>query len=148
MLRTGQISRIRNGIKKAHDLLAGDTITHVNFANGTETELTCIFQNLDQQSFKGLQIDSSGVVDYKIYEVQFENSYLTTEGVSISEQDHVVFEGRQLDFIKSEELKQYIVPICGIHNLTVCRLEDSVRINDTYVPEPVDQAIPEVWNID
>lgn len=148
MLRTGQISRIRNGIKKAHDLLAGDKIIHVNFVNGTETELTCIFQNLDQQSFKGLQIDSSGILDYKIYEVQFEKSYLITEGVSITEQDHFIFDGRQLDFIKGEELKKYVVPICGIHNLIVCRLEDSVRINDTYVPEPVDDKEPEVWNID
>jgi len=148
MLRAGQITRIRNGIKKAHDLLAGDTITHVDFTTGDETDLTCIFQNLDQQSFKGLQIDSSGMLDYKIYEVQFENSYLTTQAVSITEQDHFVFDGRQLDFIKGEELKKYIVPICGIHNLTVCRLEDSVRINDTHVPEPANEAVPEVWNID
>lgn len=148
MLRPGQITRIRNGIKRAHDLLAGDTITHVDFATGTETDLICIFQDLDQQSFKGLQIDSSGMLDYKIYEVQFENSYLTTQAVSITEQDHFIFNSRLLDFIKGEELKKYIVPICGIHNLTVCRLEDSVRVNDTYVPEPEDELVPEVWNID
>lgn len=129
MLRHSQIDRIRSKFKQAHDLLAGDTITHVNFHNGTQTDLLCIFADLDQESFKGIQIDSSGVIASAIYEVQFENSYLEEQNVTISEDDYFIKDSKKLEFAKSEQLKRYIVPIAGIHNFTVIRLIDSTQFN-------------------
>lgn len=129
MLRQSQIDRIRAKFKQAHDLLAGDTITHVNFHNGHQTDLLCIFADLDQESFKGIQIDGSGIVASAIYEVQFENSYLLEQGVTISEDDRFYKDGRLLEFAKSEQLKRYIVPIAGIHNFTVIRLVDNTQFN-------------------
>lgn len=141
MLRQTQISRIRAGLKKAHDLLAGDTITHVDFTTGVETSLICIFSDLDQESFQGIQVDSSGVIGNAIYEVQFENDYLQEKNITITEQDHFLKDGRKLEFAKSEQLKRYVVPICAIHNFTVIRLIDAVRENAT------EKAPDDGWSI-
>lgn len=129
MLRQSQIDRIRSKFKKAHDLLAGDTITHVDFNTGVSTDLLCIFADLDQESFKGVQIDPSGVIANSIYEVQFENSYLEDMEVTISEEDYFWKDNKKLVFAKSEQLKRNIVPIAGIHNFTVIRLIDSTQFN-------------------
>lgn len=127
MLRQSQINRIQNGLKKAHDLLAGDYITHVSYQTGTETQLLCIFADLDQESYKGIQIDPSGVLGNAIYEVQFEKENLEDVGITISEADHFIKDGKRLDFAKSESLKKYLVPICAIHNFTIIRLIDSTQ---------------------
>ena len=138
MIRQQQIDRIRAKFKQAHDLLAGDTIRHVDFNTGVQTDLTCIFADLDQESFKGVQIDPSGIIGTAIYEVQFENSYLEDMGVTITEEDIFYKDGKKLEFAKSEQLKKYIIPIAGIHSLTTIRLIDSTPFNQ----EPASE-----WNI-
>jgi hypothetical protein len=131
MLRQSQIDKIQRGLKKAHDLLAGDVITHVSAATAIETEILCIFSSLDQESFKGLQADHSGILDNAIYEVQFEKLSLDAANIEINPADWFIKDGKRLEFAKSEDIKEYVVPICAIHNFIIVRLVDSVQINHT-----------------
>lgn len=128
MLSAAQITKIRNGLAKAFGLLAGDSITHVTKAN-VRTTLYSIMYDWEEARAEGIFIDEAGIRDENERYLLFENSYLTTMGVTISATDTYEIGGEVWQMSNKTIIKKKIVPIAGIQSLTWITVRRAVELN-------------------
>lgn len=139
MLSASQITKIRNGLAKAFGLLAGDSVTHVTKA-GKKTTLYSIMYDWDEARAEGLFIDEAGTRDENERYLLFENSYLTTMGVSIAATDTYEIGSEVWQMSNKTIIRKKIVPIAGIQNFTWITIRRAVELNTdltgtiTYTP--------------
>ena len=139
MLRSDQITKIRDGLSRMFALLAGDTVTHITKA-GVRTQLLSIMWDWDQARAEGLVIDEAGIRNQNERFLLFEKTYLTSKSVTISATDTYEIDSELWQMSDSTPIVTRTVPICGVHNLIQVTIRKAVELNTdatgviTYTP--------------
>lgn len=128
MISSAQITKIRTAFARMFSLLAGDSVTHVTKA-AKKTTIYCIMYDWEEARAEGLLVDEAGVRDENERYLLFENSYLTTNSVTISATDSYEIGGEVWQMSNKAIIKKKLVPIAGIHSFTLITVRKAVELN-------------------
>jgi hypothetical protein len=80
---------------------------------------------------EGLDIDNAGSRLHDAREMTFLSTYLTAQGVDLSEISYWLINGERWDFIVEAPVQTALVPIAGIHNLVVLSVRKAIELEQT-----------------
>jgi hypothetical protein len=124
-LRPDQVERVDAGIQKGFRLLAGDIVTIVN--GDSDIDVTCIMYDLE--TGEGLTVDAAGIRSDVIREILI----LTTDisDFNFSPECHFIIDGERWDLVSGDPIMSAVVPIGGLHNMTICWVTRATEIEKT-----------------
>ena len=128
MLNQSQMTKIRNGISRMFDLLAGDTVIHVTKAN-VKTTLYAIMYDWDEARAESLVVDEAGIRNENERFLLFENSYLTSKSVTINPADTFEIDSEIWQLSTKQAIRKRMVPLAGIQNITLVNIRKAVELN-------------------
>ena len=128
MLNQSQMTKIRNGISRVFDLLAGDTVIHVTKAN-VKTTLYAIMYDWDEARAESLVVDEAGIRNENERFLLFENSYLTSKSVTINPTDTFEIDNEIWQLSTKQPIRKRMVPLAGIQNITLVNIRKAVELN-------------------
>jgi hypothetical protein len=137
MLDAITLQQIEDGFSIMYSLIAGDLV--VWYPSESETTgkdlLTIRYDKEDRkreaQGDSGLTVSAAGLEDHAYQELIFLNSYLQAQSVTITVAGHFKIGGIRYDFQDDMPIDRHIVPIAGLHSLTICKVRKAVEIQET-----------------
>jgi hypothetical protein len=137
MLDSNTLAQIESGFSELYSLMAGDLV--VWYSSESETTgkdlLTIRYDKEDRKreslGDSGVIVSAAGLEDHAYQELIFLNSYLQAQSVTITVAGHFRVGGLRYDFQDEMPIDRHIVPIAGLHSLTICKVRKAVEIQET-----------------
>ncbi|MEW6352386.1 MAG: hypothetical protein AB1646_25315 [Thermodesulfobacteriota bacterium] len=134
-MRPSQITKIRSGLERAINLVAGDPVIHVA-ANGIETDLVTLQYDVPGE---GLGITNAGLLKRGVRELVFLTSALAAANVEITPTSHFLIRGERWDLVEDSPISEATVPLAGIQNIV------TVRVRRASEREASETAAEVIW---